>query len=176
MGFVSLRMEVYQMIIRQVEEKDAEKFLKLLCDVDDSNNMLFNPGERNTTVEQQRKTIQYFKNHPRSVFLVAENEDGLIGYIGLVSENVQRRSHIGRIVIGVSEKVRGKGTGTKLFEEIFNWIEGKHFSRLELTVIVTNTAAINLYEKMGFLKEGKRIDSLIIDGKFVDEWSMYKKV
>lgn len=123
-----------------------------------------------------QKIIQHFKNQPLSAFFVAENEGDLIGYIGLVGENMQKRSHIGRIVIGVSEKSKGKGTGTKLFEEVFNWIEGKHFSRLELTVIETNIVALNIYEKMGFIKEGKHIDSLIIDDKFVDEWSMYKKV
>ena len=164
------------MIVRQAEEKDAKQFLELLCEIDASNNMLFNPGERKTTVEQQRKIIQDFKNDPRSAFLVAENEGDLIGYIGLVAGNLQRISHIGRIVIGVSKKARGKGIGTKLFEEVFKWIEGKHFSRLELTVIERNTAAINLYEKVGFIKEGKRIESLIIDDKFVDEWSMYKNV
>ena len=135
------------MIVRQADEKDAKQFLELLCEIDASNNMLFNPGERKTTVEQQRKIIQDFKNDPRSAFLVDENEGDLIGYIGLVAGNLQRISHIGRIVIGVSKKV-----------------------------IERNTAAINLYEKVGFIKEGKRIESLIIDDKFVDEWSMYKKV
>jgi len=164
------------MITRVVEEQDAEAFLKLLREVDDSNNMLFNPGERNTTVEKQRNIIKAFKNNPRSAFFIAEKNGELIGYIGIIAEDLQRTQHIGRIVIGVSEQSRGLGIGTKLFQEVFEWIQGKYFTRLELTVLVTNTAAINLYEKMGFIIEGKRIDSLNIDGQFVDEWSMYKRV
>ncbi|HWI48470.1 MAG TPA: GNAT family N-acetyltransferase [Rummeliibacillus sp.] len=164
------------MIIRVVEEQDTEAFLKLLREVDDSNNMLFNPGERNTTVEKQRNIIKAFKNNPRSAFFIAEKNGELSGYIGIIAEDLQRTQHIGRIVIGVSEQSRGLGIGTKLFQEVFEWIQGKYFTRLELTVIVTNTAAINLYEKMGFIIEGKRIDSLNIDGQFVDEWSMYKRV
>ncbi|MGG0655726.1 GNAT family N-acetyltransferase [Rummeliibacillus pycnus] len=164
------------MKIREIEVLDAEPFLKLLCEVENSNNMLFNPGERSTTIEKQINIIQSIKNDPRSTFLVAEKEDRLIGYIGIMAGDLQRTKHIGRIVCGVSEQSRGLGIGTKLFQEVFNWIEGKYFTRLELTVLVTNSVAIKLYEKMGFIKEGKKIDSLLIDDQFVDEWYMYKRV
>lgn len=164
------------MKIREVEEQDAESFLKLLCEIDDSNNMLYNPGERKTTVEKQRNIIRILKKEPRSAFFVAEKEENLSGYIGIMAADLQRTKHIGRIVIGVSQESRGLGIGSKLFLELFEWIKGKHFSRLELTVLVSNDVAIKLYEKMGFVKEGKRIDSLLIDGQFVDEWCMYKRV
>ncbi|WP_397538428.1 GNAT family N-acetyltransferase [Rummeliibacillus pycnus] len=164
------------MIIREVEEQDTEAFLKLLCEVDESNNMLFSPGERKTSVEKQRNIIIRFKNDPRSAFFVAERNDELFGYIGISAGDLQRNKHIGRIVIGVSEHSRGMGIGTKLFQKVFEWIKGKHFTRLELTVIETNETAIKLYDKVGFIKEGMRIDSLNIDGRFVDEWAMYKKI
>ncbi|WP_170061454.1 GNAT family N-acetyltransferase [Rummeliibacillus pycnus] len=164
------------MRIREIEERDAEAFLRLLCEIDDSNNMLYNPGERKTTVEIQRKIIQAFNKKQRSTFFVAEEKERLIGYIGIMAGDLQRTKHIGRLVIGVSQQSRGLGIGTKLFQEVFEWIREKHFSRLELTVLVSNDVAIKLYEKMGFVKEGKRIDSLLIDGQFVDEWCMFKRV
>ena len=37
-----------KMKIRESEEQDAEVFMKLLCEIDDSTNILFNPGERKT--------------------------------------------------------------------------------------------------------------------------------
>lgn len=164
------------MKIRDVEEQDAKAFLILLKEIDDSNNTLYNPGERSMTVEQQRKIIVAIKNNPRSVFMVAEKNSQLVGYIGLIAEKLQRTKHIGRVVVGVSDQSRGLGIGTKLFQEIFKWVEGKEFTRLELTIIETNIVAIKLYEKMGFIKEGKRVNSLYIDGKFIDEWSMYKMI
>lgn len=164
------------MKIREVEEQDAKAFLKLLKEIDDSNNMLYNPGERSTTVGQQRKMIVAIKNNPRSVFMVAEKNGQLVGYIGLIAEKLQRKKHIGRVVIGVSEQSRGLGIGTKLFQEIFKWAEGKEITRLELTVIEKNIVAIKLYKKIGFIKEGRRVNSLYIDGKYIDEWSMYKMI
>ncbi|MGE7623026.1 N-acetyltransferase family protein [Viridibacillus sp. NPDC096237] len=162
------------MIIREVQVEDAERFLILLKEIDDSNRMLFNPGERKTTVEQQQKVLERFVNDERSVFLVAEKAGEFLGYLGLVSDDFERRKHIGRIVIGVAEKSRGQGIGTKLFESIFKWVEGKSFKRIELTVIKDNESAYHLYQKMGFELEGEKVAALLIDGEFVNEMYMYK--
>lgn len=37
-----------------------------------------------------------------------------------------------------------------------------------------NESAIRLYEKMGFKKEGLKENSLIVNGKYVDEYYMGK--
>ncbi|WP_245639584.1 GNAT family N-acetyltransferase [Viridibacillus arvi] len=161
-------------MIREVLVADAEEFLILLKEIDDSNRMLFNPGERTTTIEMQRKVLERFANDERSVFLVAEEEGGFLGYLGLISDDLERRKHIGRIVVGISEKARGQGIGTKLFQSIFKWVEGKSFKRIELTVIRDNKPAYSLYRKMGFELEGEKVAALLIDGEFVNELYMYK--
>lgn len=43
------------MMIRPIEVRDAENFLELCKKIDESGFMLFEPGERQTTVEQQSK-------------------------------------------------------------------------------------------------------------------------
>jgi len=35
-----------------------------------------------------------------------------------------------------------------------------------------NTRAIRLYERMGFTVEGRRSECLLIDGQFIDEFTM----
>jgi RimJ/RimL family protein N-acetyltransferase len=161
-------------VIREVLVADAEEFLILLKEIDDSNRMLFNPGERTTTIEMQRKVLERFANDERSVFLVAEEEGEFLGYLGLISDDLERRKHVGRIVVGVSEKARGQGMGTKLFQSIFKWAKGKSFKRIELTVIRDNKPAYSLYRKMGFELEGEKVAALLIDGEFVNELYMYK--
>ena len=46
--------------------------------------------------------------------------------------------------------------------------------RLELTVEVTNTIAINLYKRQGFVIEGTKKNTMFVDGVFVDEYMMAK--
>ena len=69
---------------------------------------------------------------------------------------------------------RGKGIGAKLFEALEEWANQQSIHRLELTVMTYNTAGIALYKKMGFEIEGTKRDSLLIDGKYVDEYYMSK--
>ena len=44
--------------------------------------------------------------------------------------------------------------------------------RIELEVFANNTAAIRLYEKVGFVWEGTMRDAVLIDGTFHDVHTM----
>jgi RimJ/RimL family protein N-acetyltransferase len=44
--------------------------------------------------------------------------------------------------------------------------------RVELTVHTTNQRAIAAYKRCGFQVEGVRRSSLLVDGKYVDEYLM----
>ncbi|MBD8069696.1 GNAT family N-acetyltransferase [Bacillus sp. PS06] len=162
------------MIIRPIEVGDAEDFLALSKKIDESGFMLFEPGERETTVEQQRKSIERISGEKRSVIFVAEVENKLAGFIAALGGNLKRNQHSAYLVLGVQEDYQGQGIATKLFEQMFEWANQLGISRLELTVIKDNTKAFNLYRKMGFILEGEKIHSLIIDGKPVNEYYLYK--
>ena len=47
-------------------------------------------------------------------------------------------------------------------------------TRIELTVICNNNIAKSLYEKNGFVVEGVKKNSMVIDGEYVDEFYMAK--
>ncbi|WP_277674608.1 GNAT family N-acetyltransferase, partial [Piscibacillus halophilus] len=56
------------------------------------------------------------------------------------------------------------------------WAIKVQLHRLELTVIVENKAAVNLYKKMGFEIEGVKKDSLKLGERYVDEYYMAKLI
>lgn len=58
------------MKIRLVEAKDSEKFVELSKEIDASGYMLFEPGERRTTVEQQNKFFEKIGNEKRWFFML----------------------------------------------------------------------------------------------------------
>ncbi|OCA90533.1 acetyltransferase [Bacillus sp. FJAT-27225] len=162
------------MIIRSLEISDAEKFLALNKRVEESGFMLYEPGEKQTTVEQQRKMIERVSAEERTIFFVAEREGELAGFIAAFGGTVRRKSHSAYLVLGVDEKFRGQGVATQLFHRVFDWANEKEITRLELTVIKTNIHAFNLYRKMGFVIEGEKVHSLKINGEYVNEYYMYK--
>lgn len=58
--------------------------------------------------------------------------------------------------IAVDEDFRGQGIGAKLFAEIIRRVKLLNVNAITLEVRVSNTAAINLYEKFGLRSVGRR--------------------
>jgi putative acetyltransferase len=75
--------------------------------------------------------------------------------------------------MAVRDDWHGKGVGTALMEAAIdladNWL---NLTRLELIVFVDNTAAIGLYEKLGFTTEGTLVNYAFRDGEYVDCFAM----
>ncbi|MDX8366770.1 GNAT family N-acetyltransferase [Cytobacillus sp. IB215665] len=162
------------MIIRPIELNDAEKFLQLNKSIDESGFMLFEPGEKSMTLEQQRKAIENIIAEKNSLFLVAEVEHKLVGFMNAFGGKVKRNQHSAYLVLGVLDDFQGRGIASSLFNSVFAWAKDKEISRLELTVIKDNIKAFNLYKKMGFVIEGEKVNSLIINGQPMNEYYLYK--
>lgn len=150
------------MIIRPIAVSDAENFVELSKKIDESGFMMFEPGEKETTVEQQRKSIERILSEKKSIFFVAEVESKIVGFIAVLGSNLKRNQHSAYLVLGILEEYQGQGIATKLFNQVFEWAKEVEISRLELTVIKGNKKAFNLYRKMGFILEGEKVHSLII--------------
>ncbi|MFZ5815079.1 MAG: GNAT family N-acetyltransferase [Bacillota bacterium] len=163
------------MIIRHVEEADADSLLRLTRRLDEETEfMMLEPGERTTTVEEQRSRIQGLKQRPNQAILVAEEAGQLMGYIALMGGSFRRNRHSAYIVAGVLQAFAGRGIGRQLFTEGERWARQVGLRRLELTVMAHNQRAIALYSKMGFRFEGTKRDSLCVGGLYVDEYYMAK--
>lgn len=164
-------------MIREVETSDAEQLAKLIQKVDESSQyMLWEAGERNPSVEKQLKMIEGLKKSGNSTILVVEKEKELLGYLFAIGGNAKRNKHGAYIVIGIAKESRGMGIGSRLFEELNNWVTENDICRLELTVVTKNESGLRLYTKSGFEIEGTKRKSLCIDGEFVDEYYMSKLI
>lgn len=86
----------------------------------------------------------------------------------------RRNKHKAYIVVGVLREYAGKGVETSLFTHTEKWAREIGVRRLELTVMVHNEAGLALYKKVGFTIEGTARDSMLVDGKYVDEYCMAK--
>ncbi len=162
------------MDIRKIQIKDAENYLDMLLNLDkETKYMLFEPYERPTDINITKSIIDRSINGD-NLILVATHENSIVGFIS-VQRGVQRRiRHTAYIVVGIRENFRGKGIGSKLFNKLDLWARDNNIKRLELSVICSNVVAKHLYEKSGFMVEGIKKNSMIIDGKYVDEFCMAK--
>ncbi|WP_138419665.1 GNAT family N-acetyltransferase [Aquibacillus sediminis] len=163
------------MIVREIKTSDAEKLTNLTKEVEKSSDfMLWEAGERTMQTDDQLKMIKSIKSAENSTILVAEKDNELVGYLLAIGGNARRNRHSIYVVIGILQGFRGRGIGTKLFNELEHWANNNNITRLELTVVTKNEAALSLYRIVGFEIEGTKRNSLFIDGEFVDEYYMSK--
>lgn len=113
-----------------------------------------------------------YRMGPDVRMVVAEHDGRVIGHAALHLHS-GRRKHTGEIGMGVDESYQGMGVGSKLLEALLdladNWY---NVSRVELHVYADNAAAIHLYEKFGFQREGLHREYAFREGQFVDAVSM----
>lgn len=162
------------MEIRKIQMEDANNYLDMLLNLDhETKYMMFEPGERSTDINITKNVIEKSINGD-NLILVATDEENIIGFLSVQKGEYRRIKHTGYIVVGIREKYRGKGIGSKLFSELDIWAVENKITRLELSVICSNSPAKHLYEKNGFEVEGIKKNSMIIDGEYVDEFYMAK--
>jgi len=142
---------------------------------------LYNVGtldEFKLTVEKEREWIQQHIDHPAQIVLVAELGGSIVGILNLENGSRQRLSHVGSFGMSVQPEFREKGIGTALLQSLIRWAkENPVIEKVTLAVFATNRPAIDLYKKMGFLEEGRRVRGIkIADGKYVDDILMYRFV
>ena len=101
-----------------------------------------------------KQSIEEELNNETSLFLVAKEENEVIGYIGM--SIVIDEGYI--FNVAVRENHRNKGVATALINELVTYGKKNNFCFITLEVRESNLPAISLYSKFGFLKAGERKD------------------
>ena len=101
-----------------------------------------------------RQSLEEEIDNETSLFLVAKEENEVIGYIGM--SIVIDEGYI--FNVAVRESYRNKGVATALINELVTYGKKNNFSFITLEVRKSNLPAISLYSKFGFLKAGERKD------------------
>lgn len=159
--------------IRTAGPADAAALMRLKQQLDEETSfMLLEPGERDPSVPKLAARLEEVAGSGNSLVLVAEADGDLAGYLELIGGKARRNRVTTHVVIGVLARASGQGVGSGLLRAAVRWSAAHGLHRVELTVMAHNTRAIALYERMGFVTEGRARECLLVDGQFVDELTM----
>ncbi len=162
------------MNIRPIKISDAEAFWQMQFELDhETNYMMYEPNERTKNLERIHSIISPAVEG-NNLLLVAEDNNEIVGYISAEKGELNRIKHTAYIVVGIRKDFQRKGIGSEFFKRLDLWAKEKVVTRLELTVMCPNIIAKHLYEKRGFVVEGIKKNSMLVDGKYVDEYYMAK--
>jgi len=101
--------------------------------------------------ERYRRELLDALGDPYKVVLVAESGGTVIGELGAFGRP-NRPADIG---MSVTAEWRGRGVGTALMQACVDWARERGIHKLALQVWPHNDAALHLYEKFGFEREGR---------------------
>lgn len=151
------------MIIQKTTREFAESYCKAVDTVARERKYL-----GSTTGFPLEKTIEFIE------FIVSQNlsqyfaiEDGeVVGWCDIIPKSYEGLTHVGVMGMGILSAYRGKGLGTQLLEKAIEHAKLNGIEKVELDVYESNVGAIALYEKFGFVLEGRRIKSRKLDGQY----------
>ena len=130
------------------------------------------------SAEQTREFIASLSDNG-GIQIVVVAEGKIVGWCDVTPVPFEGMRHVGRLGMGLLPPFRGQGLGRRLVREALSHVFAKTLSRVELEVFASNKVAIGLYEREGFVIEGrKRLarfldgvwDDLLIMGCLRDEW------
>ena len=110
------------------------------------------------SVSDERRYIRALQRHPDAALFVAELDTGeIVGRLSLMRDPHPSSSHVADLGLMVAAGYRRRGIGTALMQAAESWARESGIGKLELHVFPYNTAAISLYEKLGYEQEGLRL-------------------
>jgi ribosomal protein S18 acetylase RimI-like enzyme len=120
--------------------------------------------EYGATVQQLRTMLAELAERPNGFSLVAVVGDEPIAWLVVHGERLARMAHLGRLEMMVRREHRGRGIGAALLREAIERAEANPLLRkLSLAVFEDNERAVALYERHGFVREGRREGEYLLE-------------
>ena len=155
--------------IREAINSDAPKILELLYTIAELHHNIypeiFKPGKSKYSEEE---LFVKFKNPNEKIFVAADENDIVLGYIFCIVMEYKNNSvifdHKTLYVddLCVDENMRGKGIATSLMDSVMEYAKQIGCYDVSLNVWAGNVAAEHFYEKYGFKTQSRHMDIKLI--------------
>jgi len=114
----------------------------------------------------------------RKVVFGLLDDDGLLGVTGIAFNTRQKIRHIAKLFgIYVKKRARGTGAAGRLIDVALDEASRRAGIRIvQLTVTENNRAAVELYEKRGFMAYGTEPFAVAVAGGYVGKIHMWRRL
>ncbi|RJS61434.1 GNAT family N-acetyltransferase [Bacillus sp. PK3_68] len=154
--------------IRSAVETDAKALSEIRLQIDgETENLDREQGEDFIDESGFKKIIADDTEGSNNLFLIAEVDHQIVGFVRAVGNKLRRTSHRVEFGIAVLKDYWGYAIGRNLLKELIQWGDSNRIRKISLHVLETNDKAVKLYESLGFTIEGIfKDDKLLADGNY----------
>ncbi|HUJ54994.1 MAG TPA: GNAT family protein [Gaiellaceae bacterium] len=156
--------------LRSAEPGDAEQLARLAEEVSaEPEGWLISVAGEWRSAGDERRYLKALRRYPHAAVFVAERDDGtILGRLSVGRDPHPASAHVADLGLMVAIDARRQGIGTALLQAAVDWAREVGVRKLELHVFPWNTAAIALYDRFGFEREGYRKGHYRRGGEDVD--------
>lgn len=153
-------------ILRPVDENDAQDIIKHVETIVKAGRYL--QKEEPRTLEEEIKFILETRLKG-NMYTAVERKGKVVGIARVLKGELEMKKHTGIFRTWIHPDSQGLGIGKQVMNYTLRWGRTNNLHKLWLTVFSGNEKAVLVYEKSGFLIEGRQKNQAIIDGNFEDE-------
>jgi RimJ/RimL family protein N-acetyltransferase len=135
-------------VVRRARDQDLDRLVELFAEVAAEGRWI--GAELPLDRERRRRRFAEAMHDERAVLLVAEVDGRIVGQLDMELA----RYGVADLGMLVAQGWRGQGLGSALLRAGIDWARGAGAHKVALQVWPHNQAAIALYEKLGFQREG----------------------
>ena len=130
-------------------------------------------GDGPPSAEALRQRLRVFDTS-RSLYLAAIRGELPVGWLELHRPYPRKLKHVAILTLAVEAAYRQQGAAGALLREGYAWAEAQGVKKIGLSVREHNRAALSLYEREGFVLEGRERRQIFDAGAFEDNLLMAK--
>jgi L-amino acid N-acyltransferase YncA len=133
-------------------------------------------GETLADIVESEDVLLRHNDLEKRVFFVACVHGDVVGWVHVNAPELEKLGHTAELTVGLIDEYRGHGIGTNLLDRGVDWALDNGFEKLYNSVPSTNEDAIEFLENRGWETEAVRSEHYRIDGEYVDEVMMAKRL
>ena len=156
--------------IRHADPSDADQLARLADAVSaEPEGWLISVAGEWRSAGDERRFLKALRRYAHAAVYVAERDDGtVVGRLSVGRDPHPASAHVADVGLMVAVDARRQGVGTALLQAAVDWAREAGVRKLELHVFPWNEAAIALYDRFGFEREGFRKEHYRRGGEYVD--------
>jgi L-amino acid N-acyltransferase YncA len=163
-----------EVTIRQAREEDLTGLVGAIREA--LADKTYIEGETLADIVESEDVLLRHNDLEKRVFFVACVHGDVVGWVHVNAPELEKLGHTAELTVGLIDEYRGHGIGTNLLDRGVDWALDNGFEKLYNSVPSTNEDAIEFLENRGWETEAVRSEHYRIDGEYVDEVMMAKRL
>jgi RimJ/RimL family protein N-acetyltransferase len=165
-------------VIREANLADATNFRELRLEALQNSPIAFSADYQKSFNHPAKYWEDLLTPHPdESTMFIGEFDGKLIAMTGVMRGNAPKTRHSAWVWgVYVTPKWRGLHIAEEIINSCIDWAKARNVGLVKLGVAAVNQPAIRCYERCGFKIYGTEPRAVLLDGRYYDEYLMFKSL